>query len=257
MSDDRDVIVRNISEIGARARDHVRGNPDEYRDAGAWFDDHYSYAACRRRAEVDRAQVRKDCPVGAPIRRATTRRGDYTPTARLARVCRDLRGKYLDKTGALDAGLAMSMDMEDARRILILAWLLFDPDAHLIKPALCDFATLPWAFDAVVNRVPFQGRQNISDRLADDPWAKLASVAGAKVMGEAPPAGSTTPMSCEDLAKRHKLPFDALRKRLERERAKNHGCYIEMGGSERRPRDPKYLYHQAKVHHIIDDMKDG
>ena len=80
---------------------------------------------------------------------------------------------------------------------------------------------------------------------------------GAKVMGEAPPAGSTTPMSCEDLAKRHKLPFDALRKRLERERAKNHGCYIEMGGSERRPRDPKYLYHQAKVQHIIDDMKDG
>lgn len=68
---------------------------------------------------------------------------------------------------------------------------------------------------------------------------------------------AATYMSVGDLAKMYGLDQERLRKRLERERAKNHDCYREIDSGERKPHDPKYLYCPEKVQHIIDAMKQG
>jgi hypothetical protein len=70
-----------------------------------------------------------------------------------------------------------------------------------------------------------------------------------------PQAALTAPMSASDLAVMHDLAPDALRKRLDRERERNLDCFIELDDSERKPRDPKYLYKPVKVQPIIDAMK--
>ena len=65
---------------------------------------------------------------------------------------------------------------------------------------------------------------------------------------------SEAPASCAQLAEKHGIGKDALRKRLNRERTNNHGCYIEIDDTERGPREDKYLYRPNAVQHIIDDM---
>jgi hypothetical protein len=63
------------------------------------------------------------------------------------------------------------------------------------------------------------------------------------------------PVSAADLAKRHGLKSEALRKRLDRERTKNHDCFIEIDASERKPHDAGFLYRPEKVAHVIEAMK--
>lgn len=67
------------------------------------------------------------------------------------------------------------------------------------------------------------------------------------------PAGVAL-MSAKDLAERHGLDAEALRKRLDRERIKNHDCFIEIESSERKRNEPQYLYRPDRVQHIIDNM---
>ena len=55
------------------------------------------------------------------------------------------------------------------------------------------------------------------------------------------------------LADQYKLPVDAVKKRLERYREKNHNGWIE--NMDVRPREPRFTYDHAAVRYILEDMK--
>ena len=60
-------------------------------------------------------------------------------------------------------------------------------------------------------------------------------------------------LSVKQLAGNFGVPYDALRKRLDRERKKDHDCFLEV--SNRRANEPRFLYYVAKVRPIIEDLK--
>jgi hypothetical protein len=64
-------------------------------------------------------------------------------------------------------------------------------------------------------------------------------------------------LSSSDLARRHGLveKRDALDKRLNRWRFENGNGWLEIPDSDRRPREPKFLYDPTAVAEIIDAMK--
>lgn len=66
-------------------------------------------------------------------------------------------------------------------------------------------------------------------------------------------------LSSSDLARRHGLveKRDALDKRLKRWRFENGNGWLEIPDSDRRPREPKYLYDPSAVAEVIDAMKAG
>jgi len=59
-------------------------------------------------------------------------------------------------------------------------------------------------------------------------------------------------LSPAELAKRFGVSYDALRKRLERLRSKDHDCFMEV--SNRKPQ-AQYLYKVGHVRPVIADMK--
>ncbi len=62
-----------------------------------------------------------------------------------------------------------------------------------------------------------------------------------------------TLLSCASLAKRYKVPVEALRKRLERHRTTDHDCFVEQ--ANRSSKEPQFLYYGGKVVHIVDQLK--
>jgi len=59
-------------------------------------------------------------------------------------------------------------------------------------------------------------------------------------------------MSPRQLASQHGVPYEALRKRLERERRRNHNCFVEV---EAQGNEPQFLYRYEVIKHVIDSMK--
>jgi hypothetical protein len=55
------------------------------------------------------------------------------------------------------------------------------------------------------------------------------------------------------LAEMYHVPAEALRKRLERRRSKDDGCYVEVEAPTRQ--EARYLYRLGRVRHIIEDLK--
>ncbi len=62
--------------------------------------------------------------------------------------------------------------------------------------------------------------------------------------------------SPRDLADKHSLPREALRKRLQRWRRNHADGWMEVSRSERKAHDPKFLYQPPAVQVIIDRMTD-
>ncbi len=60
-------------------------------------------------------------------------------------------------------------------------------------------------------------------------------------------------LSPKNLAEIFDVPLEALRKRLERLRRKDHNCFIEI--ADRTSREPQFHYYLGKVRHVIEDMK--
>jgi hypothetical protein len=65
--------------------------------------------------------------------------------------------------------------------------------------------------------------------------------------------GGQEALSVNELAKRHQVPQEKLRKRLGRWREDAVDGWYEV--ADRRPRDPKYLYQEAAVLPIIQQFK--
>ncbi len=75
--------------------------------------------------------------------------------------------------------------------------------------------------------------------------------------GQSPATDAASWWSPKDLAKHHNVPQDALRKRLERWRKQNGEGWMEVSRSERKSRDPKFLYQLNAVQPVIDEMNSG
>lgn len=57
------------------------------------------------------------------------------------------------------------------------------------------------------------------------------------------------------IAEAYGVDSESLRKRLDRLRRSDHNCYKEVAESERKPREPKYLYRVSAVRPIIVEME--
>ncbi|HUT93480.1 MAG TPA: hypothetical protein VMY37_28710 [Thermoguttaceae bacterium] len=88
-------------------------------------------------------------------------------------------------------------------------------------------------------------------------WAaeKLRELDGPRAIETASEADAL--LSAKDLADRFSVPYDALRKRLDRWRAKNKGGdWIEVDTSENLdPNAPRYLYRLSAIYPLIASMK--
>jgi hypothetical protein len=60
-------------------------------------------------------------------------------------------------------------------------------------------------------------------------------------------------MSAASMAKTYDLPPEALRKRLDRQRARDLDCFIEV--EDRAANEAQYLYHFGRVRHILEAMR--
>ncbi len=100
--------------------------------------------------------------------------------------------------------------------------------------------------------------QTLADVLSLD-TSEAAEVLAGKQGDRGQPPESLTPdgwMSPKDLAIKHGLPCEALRKKLGRWRLQNGKGWMEVPASERGPRDAKFLYQPAAVKEVIDAMKE-
>ena len=117
-----------------------------------------------------------------------------------------------------------------------------------------DFGGLEAALEAVDG----EDRADFWRRVVDA--ARASATLSAPSATGAPPADGKTPtkeqgwLSCSDLATKHKVSADSLRKRLERWRRKHADGWMEVGGSERGTRDAQFLYRESAVLEVIRDM---
>lgn len=61
--------------------------------------------------------------------------------------------------------------------------------------------------------------------------------------------------SCSDLAKKHNLSDDSLRKRLQRWRKLHDDGWMEVNSAERKSREAQFLYRESAVSDIIQSLK--
>jgi hypothetical protein len=119
------------------------------------------------------------------------------------------------------------------------------------------------AANAVVERLRLRMKQaGAADRIAASAAAlnhwQGAHDRGMDRVGETVDDSKVAPsddawMTHTDIAKRHGVDAEALRKRLDRYRARNHNGWREVDGA--RPNEPKYLYHYGTVEPIAEKLK--
>lgn len=131
--------------------------------------------------------------------------------------------------------------------------------AQLVSDAekVCQYAGMLRVFPDA-----FEKGQAAFDGLADGAryLRNLRNLAAVPEPSDVKPAKQepvATWLSSSDLARRHGLveKRDALDKRLNRWRFENGNGWLEIPDSDRRPREPKFLYDPTAVAEIIDAMK--
>jgi hypothetical protein len=86
-----------------------------------------------------------------------------------------------------------------------------------------------------------------------DEKSAAAKGLGAQFGGQNETVSDDSTLSVDKLAEVFRVPKEALRKRLDRCREKDHTCFIEV--ADRNPRDPQFLYKVGKVRPIIESMR--
>jgi hypothetical protein len=173
---------------------HVRNNPHLYQEAGQWLDREYSPEECRKR-ELKRAErERKYLPpgVGKPL----AKRHTDSELFRISSALKDVVES--DK----EAGVRVRT-WEESAQVLLLCWLLTDPDAHQFRPILCELQQWPW--DAPYTKK--DGFSRLFARYVDwESWLDLCRRAwAARPSGKdgcptTTPGGSEIDGGAEDLA---------------------------------------------------------
>lgn len=161
------------------------------------------------------------------------------------------------------------MSLAEAQAVCLVARLLHDREAHAMEPLLCEFQQLPWDRWSSFNGWRYQGRQWLvglfDHQLVESADAALGIVkvsAVAALPVEQAPPGAPGPvlagamLSATDIARANNVSPEALRKALERERAKNLGGWFRE--TEARGRnEPKYLYSasSAEVLGVVERLR--
>lgn len=128
------------------------------------------------------------------------------------------------------------------------------PDAALPKDDAA-WQDYPWV--RILRTDPFLAfdRGSLADlyEQAEDLLVAVQSEATQRAVAAAPVEPVKGLFSPAQLADQYKLPVDAVKKRLERYREKNHNGWIE--NMDARPREPRFTYDHDAVRYILEDMK--
>ena len=117
-------IMADERTLYARVAEHVRTHPRVYRQAGAWLDTDFG----RKAWEIGQAQNSKPHSENPPLTR-----WEYN---RLNLIWRAWENILKDQPGRITQDLAT--------RILLITWLLWDPDANCAKLGITEFEKWPW-----------------------------------------------------------------------------------------------------------------
>ena len=238
-------------QLTGDVRNLVRCHPDTFRDAGAWLDRQYSFEKCWKRDQefyrANNALDRFDADLW------------QSKNVRLRVAIAEL----LEVARANDILLPT---VNTAYRVLLICWLLTDPQTNQYKPKLTEFQN--WS----IGSLPHDLMHICSDAIVSDleRWMALCHKAWQVVRPEALtqqveaklPASSNPPLPLVDdearlspaeLADRYAVPKDALRQRLDEWRKKHHEGWYEV--TDRKPREAQYIYRVGSVRHIIEQMQ--
>ena len=117
-------LTDNDIQLIGDVRSLVRGNPDKFSEAGVWLDHHYSFMRCAVR---DRKFYR------------TNNALDQFDVERSQSKNLRLRAVVSDLLEGPRANAILLPTVDTAYRVLLICWLLTDPEANEYKPKLTEF----------------------------------------------------------------------------------------------------------------------
>jgi len=123
------------------------------------------------------------------------------------------------------------------------AWLLMDVQSCILS--LCERYNLP----APVCARPDEPSESVLARLRE--WCLMLKIR-EQTQTEQPPDGDSV-LSPAQIASRFGVNPEALRKRLERLRGRDHNCFIE--NDNRAGNEPKYLYKLSSAKHVVEQLQ--
>jgi hypothetical protein len=151
-----------------------------------------------------------------------------------------------------------SIGPAEAEAACIVAWLLDDRHAHQCLPLLCEFQSMPWE-PLEEGPEDFQERGLLSDCI--DSQLLIVLHEALRVVGQREPIRLKQPQelvgmhSSTALADYFGVDPEALRKRLDRWRAKNLDNVGWTETTDRKPNAPRYLFDVQKVRHLIEELR--
>lgn len=170
----------------------VRKYPERFRRGGEHLDSEYGIEAVRSRL-LARATECKAVESAATVQAAEDDRRkaeNLTLAECMVEAICDLRPAETGVEGGEARPSHASMNVLDGaacEAVLILTWIMFDPEAHAFKPRLCEFQSLPWDFEIDEEAIQ-ASRQLVSDSRLDRYWVQRARLAWAEVDITAEPA---------------------------------------------------------------------
>jgi len=147
-------LTKKDHRLLRRIAREVRSHPEKYRSAGKWLDEHCSKEAWLKREEsrledveeelrkfrkLPQEQYANPTAIREENRNAIReiiKRGEVSQRRLLSDAVECLEKKY--------GGAALATSPEDGRRVLLISWLMYDPDTEAVGGTITKFALWAW-----------------------------------------------------------------------------------------------------------------
>lgn len=167
-------------ELFTSIADHIRGNTEDYKESGKWVDEYCSESAywSRKEKELEKIKEKRDSfPVLPYEREAADLERKLGERRKLAPIIRfnEAQSYLLDKYRDLEF-----ISKEDAKKSILITWLLTDPDAENSKLNITEFENWQWGplDDALKLSRGYKGFLFAHNKVS---WMRLVCIAWDKI----------------------------------------------------------------------------
>lgn len=182
-NDNQDILTAEDHKLFLDIAKEIHKNPTEYREAGKWLDEYCSNDAYWQRQGTklkELQQKKKDFPVLTNIRsveqleRKIKERKSPALYIRFKEAQNHLLKKYKNE---------QFIPEDDAKQIIIITWLLTDPDAEKADLVITEFEKWLWDTNDDINKISRRFAQSlwIQSEAGHKSWMKLVLIAWTKI----------------------------------------------------------------------------
>jgi len=274
----QDTVSRDQDKSFREVAKFVRDHSALFQNAGKWLDQHYGDAAYTK-AETERLTERcraswaaiKRTEKDHRKRKVTRLRHWHVKNVRLEseRPILPLRRFFAAMLPFVKdrspRPLATEM-IEAAYRVLLLTCVLGDPMKDETSRGLTEFACVPWRREQAYSEEDFEAREYWLSFVLGEPslfrkWMEIAGIAldmaeaaggqGKNIWENIDPEGWS---DARTLAEKTGLPYDRLRKRLDRWRAR-HADGWRSAAATNKVNEPLILYRFRDVRPVCEELR--